>query len=330
MSNTTFSFRCKASLYKLVNYEYWPTHWLYLLVFPYLFYLGLKAKSLVFFTNVNPLLDDGGMVEYSKQKINESIPSKYRPKSLFLKQGQPNLLLDFYPVVAKPDFGERGKGVTIISTQDQLNEYISTSSTDLIIEELITLPNEAGIFYMLHPIKGPMITSITLKEFLTVTGNSVNTIGELMHKTWRARLQIYRMPSEVLSKIPKINEEIVLEPIGNHNRGTKFINGNHLIDKAILDVFESVASQIPNFNYGRFDIKYNTWEELKKGKNFMIIELNGVNSEPTHIYDQVNTGLISAIKDLNLHWKYMYEISIANKNNGIIPMKTRLFLHRLK
>ena len=43
------------------------------------------------------------------------------------------------------------------------------------------------------------------------------------------------------------------------------------------------------------DVKFNSWEELYEGKNFMIIELNGSGSEPTHIYDpskKNRTGLI--------------------------------------
>jgi len=33
----------------------------------------------------------------------------------------------------------------------------------------------------------------------------------------------------------------LLEPIGNHNRGTKFLDGNHLINSELLNFFDALS-----------------------------------------------------------------------------------------
>jgi hypothetical protein len=68
--------------------------------------------------------------------------------------------------------------------------------------------------------------------------------------------------------------------------------------------------------FGRYDIKYNTWEELSEGKNFSIIELNGCGSEPTHLYDS-NKSIFSAWKIIIHHWKLLYKIAQQNHQKGI-------------
>jgi hypothetical protein len=59
------------------------------------------------------------------------------------------------------------------------------------------------------------------------------------------------------------------------------------------------------------DVRYNTWEELKQGRNFSIIELNGAGSEPTHIYDPKHT-VFYAWKEIIKHWNILYKISKGN------------------
>ena len=59
------------------------------------------------------------------------------------------------------------------------------------------------------------------------------------------------------------------------------------------------------------DIRYSTWEELKEGKNFSIIELNGAGSEPTHIYDPQHS-LMYAWKEIIKHWTILYKVSREN------------------
>ena len=59
------------------------------------------------------------------------------------------------------------------------------------------------------------------------------------------------------------------------------------------------------------DVKYNTWEELKEGKNFSIIEVNGAGSEPTHIYDPKHS-VFFAWKEIIRHLNILLRISRYN------------------
>ncbi|MEO0340407.1 MAG: hypothetical protein AAF242_14500, partial [Bacteroidota bacterium] len=85
-------------------------------------------------------------------------------------------------------------------------------------------------------------------------------------------------------------------------------------------VFDDLATGIEGFYYGRFDIKCESLEELKAGKNFKVIELNGVFAEPTHIYDQTKISYFGALKTILKHWNIVQKIGLQNKARGVKPM----------
>ena len=53
------------------------------------------------------------------------------------------------------------------------------------------------------------------------------------------------------------------------------------------------------------------------------MELNGVSSEPGHIYDPKNT-VWNAYRDLAKHWKIIADISIQQQSKGIMPVPTKI------
>lgn len=305
---------------KMLNYEYWPIWVFYIPIGVYITYLALKARSATFFTSVNPSIKDSGIIRYSKFSILEMIPEIVKPKGILVKSGEDNKSLpDFvsFPIIAKPDMGERGKGVSILHNMEELKEYSKKIRQDFIIQEFCDLPQEAAIFYVKKPSESSgRITSFTTKEFLHVIGDGRQNIGQLMSTSFRARLQMQRMSSEFLKRIPFNEEYVKIESIGNHNRGTRFINSNHLISEKLISLFDDISKNIDGFYYGRYDLKFNNIEEMEDGINFKIVELNGINSEPVHIYDQ-STGLLNAYKDFFAHMRYMYDISEENKSKGI-------------
>jgi hypothetical protein len=313
---------------KIVNYEYWPIWLFYIPIGLYITYLAIKARSVTFFTSVNPCIKDSGIIRYSKFGVLAHISEAYRPHGILLKIGDnlDEVHNEFsFPLIAKPDMGERGKGVSLIHNMETLKIYATQIKQDFIIQSYCDFPNEAAIFYVRKPSeKSGKITSFTTKEFLSVKGDGHQNIKQLMSLTFRAKLQIRRQADEFLSKIPSNGEIVKIEAIGNHNRGTRFINSNHLISKEIVDVFDAISKNIPGFYYGRYDLKFKSLEDLKLGINFKIVELNGINSEPVHIYDQT-TGLFSAYQDFFRHMNYMYEISEENKKNGVKRTNSFMF-----
>jgi hypothetical protein len=72
---------------------------------------------------------------------------------------------------------------------------------------------------------------------------------------------------------------------------------------------------VTGFFIGRYDIRYESEEDFKRGRNFQIIELNGATSEATSIYDARNS-LFSAYRTLFRQWRLVFAVGAANKANG--------------
>ncbi len=306
-------------LYRTINYEYWPSWLMYAMIAPYIFYLALRARSSLFFTNVNPSIRMSGLINYSKYKVLQMLPKSLVPNSYLVGQGDqlrelPSTL--HFPIIAKPDKGERGQGVAKIEDLGQLQQYLQSTKQATILQQFVDYPYEAAVFYVRKPSEARgMITSFTTKEFLSVIGDGQSTVRQLMETQFRAKMQLERMPASVLSNIPVLGELRLVEPIGNHSRGTRFVNANAMISKSLVATFDELSQGIEGFYYGRYDLKFKNLDTLSKGLDFKIVELNGVNSEPIHIYDQ-STGLVQSIRDLCAHWKLMFLIGQENAKRG--------------
>jgi len=293
----------------------------------YWFYLGFRAKSIFFFTASNPSIKNGGMVAASKKSILDLIPPQYLPKTVLLdvpaslivvEEAMYNQNLE-YPVIFKPDMGERGWRVEKISNAEEASTYLQLFEGDLQVQEYVDLPFEAGVFYYRFPgDKNGTVSSIVVKELLYVMGNGVSTLEHLILKKPRARIQYEKLKvswRNEWNNIPTKGDRIELQPIGNHNRGTAFLNGNHLISEQLIKSFDTISKQIDGFYYGRYDVRCKNEEALKNG-DVKIMELNGAASEPAHIY-QSGYPIREAYQSLFHHWKVLYRISVANHKKGI-------------
>ncbi|MEM8909579.1 MAG: hypothetical protein AAGD05_17155, partial [Bacteroidota bacterium] len=195
---------------------------------------------------------------------------------------------------------------------------------DFVVQEFIEVLNEFGVLYHRLPWeKRGRITSLTFKEFLHVLGDGQSTVRQLIEAKPRAYLQLERLKQthgDLLKQIPQKGQRIPLGIIGNHSKGTHFINANEHIDEQLTQTFDAITEQMPGLFYGRYDIKCPSFEDLKAGKNITIIEINGVCSEPTHIYDAQQINYFSALKAILQHWDIIYQISKANRQRGIACM----------
>jgi hypothetical protein len=322
-------------LIKLTNFEYWTWWMFYIPLLPYWLYQAARTRSLTFFTNADPCIDYGGFFGESKVDILKQIPSTFLPTYFFITKGtslesiQQKLIENklTFPIICKPNVGERGSRVEKIVDIQSLEYYLQFVQEDFIIQEFITFDIELGVLYYRLPeeAKG-QVSSITRKEFLSVTGDGKSSIEELMKMRTRARFQLetmrLRLGENIHKVIPK-GEKRLLEPIGNHCRGTKFLDNNFLINDKLNQVFDKIALPIEGFHYGRFDMKVKSIEDLYEGKNIRIMELNGVSSEPGHIYDPKNS-LWNAYIDLARHWKIIADISIQQQRKGILPIEPKI------
>lgn len=324
MSKKLFSF--------LKKWEYWPSSYFYIPLLPYAFYLAIKSKSFGFFSAVNPVIEGSGNGLESKFATVKLIPKIFRPQTIFVKKNShfKKVLLQIqqnsisYPLIIKPDIGFRGLLVKKITSKKALEIYLKKyNSINLLIQEFVNYTNECGILYYKIPgeEKG-VITSLTFKSYLKVIGDGKSTILELATVNDRSKhyiVNIKQLNINILDKIPSINEEIILNYIGNHCKGTKFINANHLIDFKLTEVLNRINTQIPGWYYGRIDLKYQSFEELLEGRNFKILEINGIISEPTHIYDMSKGSYFLALSSIKKHWKILYKIATINHKKYKIP-----------
>lgn len=294
---------------KISEYEYWPMWVFYAPFVPYWLMRSIQSGSTTYFCKANSGMEFGGFLDYSKFKVIEQIPENFKPKSIFISKKNSTTSLLPFPFVAKPNFGERGVNVEIIRNESDWEKY--PLQEDIILQEFIDLPYEFGVFYVQNPeTKEGQILSITGKEFLVYEADGNSTLKEFVSQHPRAISRLEYLQSKFQKDwdivYPK-GTKILLEPIGNHNRGTKFYNASHLVSKDLTQKIHEVALKIEGFHYGRLDVKAESEESLKKGE-FKILEINGANSEATHIYDP-NFKLVEAYKEAKRHFDWQYKIA---------------------
>lgn len=324
-------------LRKFTEWEYWPSTLFYTPNIPYALYLGLKAGNFAFYTAVNPGIKSSGNGTESKFNTLKMIPDELKPKSILVSMernwedilGQIKTAGIKFPLIAKPDVGFRGMFVKKIRSEEQLKTYLDQHPFNIIIQDFISLPHECGVFFHKLPeSKQGHITSLTLKSYIQITGDGQSTVSELVHRDKRAKHYIEKLQEinqDIWDTVPSLHKELILSEIGNHGRGTQFFNGNDQIDAQLEQTFNELSAKIPGFYYGRFDIKYQSLEELKQGKNFKFLEVNGIISEPTHMYDAQKGTYFGALKTIRKHWDIVYLIGTQNHKMGVPYMKISTF-----
>jgi hypothetical protein len=313
---------------KLFHWEYWSFNTIYIPIYIVWLALCLRARSFFFFAASNPLIKNGGFLNESKKDIAPMVPENLHPRTLFfieLSGNGPNVLATLlangfrFPLIGKPDIGGRGRGVRILRMETDVVQYAEEACFNFHIQEFIPYEKEVGVFYYRYPgqEKGA-ISGIVRKEFLAVKGDGLHTVKQLLELETRAILQIATLDltqSDLLAQIPTDGEERIIVPYGNHARGARFLDDSHLIDDEISARIDQICHRIPEFYFGRLDIRYRTWEELKRGEHFSIIEVNGAGSEPTHIYDPRHT-LFFGWKEIIRHWIILFRVSKLNHRKG--------------
>lgn len=312
---------------RLFNWEYWSHMAVYIWIYPLWFYPSLRARSFFFFAAANPRIRNGGFLNESKKDLVDLIPAAWHPRTVFFSlPANGDIVLAAlkrqglsFPLIGKPDVGGRGRGVKVLADETAVRQYVSQACLDFHIQEYVPWKNEIGIFYYRYPDRPcGCISGIVKKEFLSVTGDGMHSIRQLLEKDKRALMyldSLEAMHGADLQQVLPAGERKVVSPYGNHARGALFLDHSHLADEALHAVIDELCRQIPEFYYGRLDIRYNTLDDLKQGRNFAVIEVNGAGAEPTHIYDPRHS-LFFAWKEIVRHWLILGRISRINRRRG--------------
>jgi hypothetical protein len=212
--------------------------------------------------------------------------------------------------------------VVIVRSEDTLAIVLAQSSVDTIVQEYVG-GAEFGVFYYRRPSDTHgRIFSVTEKRFPFVVGDGRRTLEQLILHDDRAvcsaRLYFERHRDD-LSNVPDVGESIALAELGTHCRGALFLDGGSVLSPALEERFDRIARGFSGFYFGRFDVRVDGGiDAFRAGLGFKIIELNGVTSEATHIY-QPGTPLTTAYRVLMEQWRIAFEIGAENRQRGTRP-----------
>jgi hypothetical protein len=334
----------------LSYFEFWPMWAFYPPIMAYAAWLMLRHRGALLPTVANPSFPGGGFYGESKAAIlalaTQHVPEWVAPFIRWQRPDPPTADITSerdaalaalqaaglsLPVVAKPDLGCRGAGVKLMRTPADLQNYIEEfpSGAAFLLQRLVPHEGEAGIFYCRRPgQKHGRVVSITLKYFPHVTGNGRSTLRELILADPRAgklsHLYLRRHVAR-LDQVPAAGESIRLAFAGSHSRGAIFRNGTHLVTPEMEARFDAIAQALPEFHFGRFDVRFEDFTAVQRGEGFTILEINGAGAESTHIWDR-RTSLLRAWRDLMRQYRWLFEIGAANRARGFKPMRLAEFM----
>lgn len=327
-----FFMNFRDTFYRITHWETWHYLLKYVPIMPVWLWYCIKARSFWFFTPSNPTLTFGGFEGESKREMYEQLPAGTYPSSTYISYSSTfeqvqNLLKEKqinFPFAVKPDVGMMGFMFRKMESENDLKIYHEIIKTDYIIQDYVNHPLEVSVFYYRFPgeEKGT-ITGFLKKEFLSVTGDGISTIEELIDRYPRARFRLEEIKIKHREKLTRVlaREEVYyLSYALNLSRGGKLVSLAHEIDAELRAVFDALSHYTRQFYYGRYDIKCASIMDLKKGKNYSILEYNGCGAEPHHAYGNGNT-LFQAYGIFLHHWQILYKISRQNRRVGVEPWK---------
>ncbi|MEM9803208.1 MAG: hypothetical protein AAGA20_23015, partial [Planctomycetota bacterium] len=223
-----------------------------------------------------------------------------------------------FPVIVKPDAGQRGSGVELVPDHSALGDRARAVAHDAMVQERVD-GEEFGVFYTRRPSEERgSVFGITRKEFPTVTGDGRRTVEELVLDDPRA-CALHRVYSrelgETIDDLPAPGEVVRLVEVGTHARGAVFLDGAELVTPELEAAIERIARRYEGFYFGRFDVRAPTAAHLARGEGLRVIELNGVTSEATNVYDPRHS-IFAAYRILFRQWELAYAIGAENVARG--------------
>ncbi len=315
------------------QWEFWPQWAFYPPVILYLAWLAIRYRSATLFTAANPGLPAaGGFVGESKSQILTALGGTSIAPWIPLQPGpEPDrrrVIEEFqaqrenpWPVVLKPDVGERGSGVTIAKDPSDVDRFLASTSGPALVQQYI--PGvELGVFWIRMPDEpSGNIFSVTHKQLPTVTGDGDSTLETLILRDSRAIAMadtyLQRFQNR-LEEVPAEGQHVRLVEVGTHCLGAIFVDGSHYVTPEMEAAVERIAGGLEGFYFGRFDLRAPSFEHFQRGEHISVLELNGVTSEATHIYDPKHR-VWQAWAVLFEQWRLAFEIGRRNRERGHQP-----------
>lgn len=346
--------RIRAQVWRWISHEFWPSWISYILLTPTFVTQTLRARHPVVFTATNPgIAGAGGFVGERKSTIAAALehagapllptvlvrmhsdPQRRVRRVERLLQTRPEL--GGYPVVLKPDRGERGRAVRVCHGIEDVREQVARVPADLVLQKFDPSPHEVGLFWVRLHKPGEVderghegeIFAVTRKVFPVIEGDGKRTLRQLVLADDRFRVQepvfVARF-GRAIDRVPPAGERVKMGMAGNHVQGCRFEDGGDLITDELTDVIDGICRRFPNadgspggLDIGRFDIRYADEQALKAGRGFSVIELNGSSAEATNVYDPTRTWWW-AIEVMSQQWAHAYRLGMMRRSMGHEPV----------
>lgn len=300
-------------------------------------FLGLRYRSLTLPASANPTIPSGGLVGEGKLDYfngmghlaraatarylaisTRCVPSRAELQQMMLDSG-----LGF-PVIVKPDLGLCGFGIRRVADLGELRSYLTAFPKDetVLLQEYLPQDGEAGIFYTRSPDtdRGSII-GLALRYFPRVTGDGAQSLDSLARADPRVRRLLSSPGHEPLSnasQIPAAGQVVRLATIGSTRVGGLYCDGAALITPQLSAAIDAIARDMPQFHFGRFDVRFDSADELAAGRAFTIMEVNGAGSEAIHAWDP-EIGLIKGLQIIFAKQRTLFAIGAAMRARGFKP-----------
>jgi membrane protein DedA with SNARE-associated domain len=317
-------------------------------------WLGLRHRSLTLPTAADPLIEAGGMWGESKSACLRLAGPGARdwiaPFTAVRCSGEPEAdlaqalaALDAaglsFPIVVKPDIGWRGFGVRLVQDAAALADYVGSypRGESIVLQRLVPWDGEAGIHYVRRPGEQEgRIFSLTFRYYPHVIGNGTSTLRELIlcdeRAAWKADTHLGTDPKHLgaattmdLERVPAAGEVVRLAFIGSNRVGGLYHDAAQHITPMLTRRIDEISKDIPEFWFGRFDVRFESIEKLEQGEGLTIIEINGIGGESIDVWDP-SMKLADVYRRLFRQQATLFAIGASNRARGFRPQSAWGFL----
>ncbi len=319
---------------KISDRGYWISkQFLYHSIYRYIVN-SVRFKSPVFFSLCNPGIDLSGFLSDKKTDIYQMLPQRYVPRTAVIRSVKD--MDDFmdhegisFPVILKPNVGLKGHKVYKIDNQMELDGFFETndlSGREWLVQEYVDFDREFSILIYKYPKSMRVgVSSFIEKKYPSVVGDGTSTLRMLIDRypnSFLDREVVLKKHKAFLDTIPPKGAVIVLDYVGNYSRGALFLSLQHRINDKIESFMAEVFKDVNGLNFFRMDFKADSIEGFLDGE-FKILEINGLKSEPLHIYDK-NYSFFENRKIIIEHWHIIEDIIREQQELGV-PIRTNFF-----
>lgn len=241
-------------------------------------YWAARRRSLGFLIGVNPGIRMGGTVGYSKFGLLRRLPASQTPHSILLWK-------EVSPAEVGEMMAENGLRFPVILKPD-------TGLQSMGVRKINSTAELAPYLRGIH-------RNLILQEF-------VKTEAEFA-------VLYYRLPNARHGRIFSFAQRMRGD---DGLAGAECVSLNHLISQKLDRAFEDLSRSVEGFFFGRYDILADSVEAILRGE-FMVVELNGANSMPLHLYDP-RLPLARRRADFRDYWRILSAISAQNEASGAV------------